>query len=409
MMTQGRNDIFIGRGFPLPFVIVGRKDEAEHSFASLADAVAEAQNGDVIEVRASGVFAIAPLVIKDKALTIRATPGFEPTFVFTSDEKTDTPMLQTNAPLVLEGLGFKREVRAQFNITVGPLEVTRGALPGSRLEQSNEIVRADGAPLHAANCRFEVDFGYRCIRARNCALLALRNCQFRGSVIYAVDWESSKEGQAIIENSILGTQAGIGFHCRRDLRDASIRLTRDTIVSAWPFVLMLDSLPDATPAKPPLEVSAMENAILGSSGILHFAQSDRFLAEERRLTNERALAELPKLVAWTEARNIYEVHTSYTNLGTIEHVKDWEQFWKVGRTGSLQGTLRFKLGAPFGPNLPPESFRLQSESLGQAAAKDGRDLGADVELVGPGPAYERWRQSQEYATWRLGIDGKPDR
>src|SRR5262249_45963504 len=300
-----------------------------------------------------------PVVIKDKAITVRATPGFEPTFVFTSDEKTDTPMMQTNAPLVLEGLGFKREVRAQFNITVGPLEITTGAGAGSRLEQSNEIVRTDGAPLHAANCRFDVDFGYRCIRARNCPLLALRNCQFRGSVIYAVDWEGSKESQAIVENSILGTQAGIGFHCRRDLRDASIRLTRDTIVGSWPFVLMLDSLPDAAPAKPLLKVSATENAILGSAGLFYFAQSDRFLAEERRLTNERALAELPKLVAWAEARNIYEVHTSYTNLGTIEHVKDWEQFWKLDRTGSLQGTLRFKLGAPFGPNLPPESFRLQ--------------------------------------------------
>src|SRR5262249_58359907 len=174
--------------------------------------MAQAQNGDVIEVRASGGFAIAPLQIKDKALTIRAKPGFEPSFVFTSDEKTDTPMMQTNAPLVLEGLGFKREVRAQFNITVGPLEITTGAGAGSRLEQSNEIVRTDGAPLHAANCRFDVDFGYRCIRARNCPLLSLRNCQFRGAVIYAVDWESFKDGQAILENCILDTQAGIGFH-----------------------------------------------------------------------------------------------------------------------------------------------------------------------------------------------------
>jgi hypothetical protein len=133
------------------------------------------------------------------------------------------------------------------------------------------------------------------------------------------------------------------------------------------------------------------------------------VAEERRLSNEQALAVLPKLVGWTEECNIYEVRRSYTNLATIEHVKDWEQLWKVARSGSLQGTLRFKLGAPFGPNLPPESFRLQKESLGQAATKDGRDLGADVDLVGPGPAYERWKNSAGYETWRLGIAEKPDR
>ncbi|HMF15389.1 MAG TPA: serine/threonine-protein kinase, partial [Gemmataceae bacterium] len=107
--------------FPPPFVILGRNDKDEHTFASLAEAVTSAKNGEVIEVRASGVFAIAPLVIKDKALTIRATSGFEPTFVFRSDEKTDTPMIQTNAPLVLEGLGFKRDVHRQISITVGGL------------------------------------------------------------------------------------------------------------------------------------------------------------------------------------------------------------------------------------------------------------------------------------------------
>jgi hypothetical protein len=168
-------------------------------------------------------------------------------------------------------------------------------------------------------------------------------------------------------------------------------------------------LSNPAPAKPPLKVTVMENSILGSSGLLHFAQSDRFQAEERRLSNERALAELPNLLRWTEERNVYEVHTSYTNLANIAHVRDWEQFWKVDRTGSLQGTLRFKLGAPFGPNLTPESFRLQSESLGQAAGRDGRDLGADVDLVGPGQAYERWTKTDQYKTWFKETTRIPDR
>ena len=50
-MERG-GEVQVGRaGLPLPFVIVGRRDQIENSFASLADAVAEAQNGDVIEVR----------------------------------------------------------------------------------------------------------------------------------------------------------------------------------------------------------------------------------------------------------------------------------------------------------------------------------------------------------------------
>src|SRR5262249_48046979 len=33
------------------------------------------------------------------------------------------------------------------------------------------------------------------------------------------------------------------------------------------------------------------------------------------------------------------------------------------------------------------------------AGKDGKDLGADVDLVGPGAAYERWKKRPEYQQW----------
>ena len=43
------------------------------------------------------------------------------------------------------------------------------------------------------------------------------------------------------------------------------------------------------------------------------------------------------------------------------------------------------------------------------AAEYGRDLGADVTLVGPGAAYERWKESAEYKTWLLEIGKNQDR
>ena len=44
-------------------------------------------------------------------------------------------------------------------------------------------------------------------------------------------------------------------------------------------------------------------------------------------------------------------------------------------------------------------FRLRPDSPGYRAGKDGKDLGADVDLVGPGPAYERWKKTPEYQEW----------
>ena len=49
--------------------------------------------------------------------------------------------------------------------------------------------------------------------------------------------------------------------------------------------------------------------------------------------------------------------------------------------------------------LTPDDFRLRPDSAGYKAGKDGKDLGADVDLVGPGPAYERWKKTPEYQQW----------
>ena len=42
---------------------------------------------------------------------------------------------------------------------------------------------------------------------------------------------------------------------------------------------------------------------------------------------------------------------------------------------------------------------LREDSPGYRAGPDGKDLGADVDLVGPGPAYERWKKTTEYEEW----------
>ena len=54
--------------------------------------------------------------------------------------------------------------------------------------------------------------------------------------------------------------------------------------------------------------------------------------------------------------------------------------------------------------LTPADFRLDKGSPGQGAGPGGKDLGADVDLVGPGAAYEKWKQTPEYQEWRKSAD-----
>jgi hypothetical protein len=84
----------------------------------------------------------------------------------------------------------------------------------------------------------------------------------------------------------------------------------------------------------------------------------------------------------------------------------WNSFWGLSGTGTRQDSIRFQGGdlvaraAADARQLSPEDFRLHADSAGYGAGVDGRDLGPDIELVGPGEAYERWKQTPQYADWR---------
>jgi hypothetical protein len=84
---------------------------------------------------------------------------------------------------------------------------------------------------------------------------------------------------------------------------------------------------------------------------------------------------------------------------------EWEQFWGTGDTGARRGRVRYQGGnllarlATEPERLVPEDFRLRPDSAGYRAGDDGKDLGADIDLVGPGPAYERWQTTPAYQQW----------
>ena len=71
----------------------------------------------------------------------------------------------------------------------------------------------------------------------------------------------------------------------------------------------------------------------------------------------------------------------------------------VGGPRPLSGRRPVSPGSRSPDQLTPEDFRLRPDSAGYRAGKDGKDLGADVDLVGPGPAYERWKKTPEYQQW----------
>jgi hypothetical protein len=169
----------------------------------------------------------------------------------------------------------------------------------------------------------------------------------------------------------------------------------------------------------PLFVEVSDN-VLG--GKLHFSQFPAFLAEDTVLSTGESEKLLTKLVEWSESRNLYllpaDKHllehaaagangqsTLAPSVRPTKTLADWKNFWGLGKLNSERGLAKFHGGdliarAKLTPLLlAPGDFRLCSDSPGRGAGPGGKDLGADVDLVGPGKAYETWKKTPAYQQW----------
>jgi serine/threonine protein kinase len=389
------------------FAVLARGDKPQRSFTNLADAVRAAKNGDTIEVQGNAPMIREPIIVSGKALRIRAAPGARPVLEFSAESLGDKPgdyvRLQTDAVLVLEGLEIRR---------VGKRGEKRSA---------EWAVVCKNAPFRVANCRVVIQTEPPSVAfwADNTELCDVRNCQFvlehRSG---CADWLFGATARINWDNNVMLGGNGPYCHYRQPAHDVSIRLTRNTFLGPAMFVF-LDILPqeavrDGDQAPPGLRVEATETIIhcrdFGFGFGQHFTQKN---PGANVLGPAEAEALLRRLLVWRGQRNLYaEQFNDFLILGKglkptqpRKTLDDWRQFWKDAEAGSQHGRILYEGGDLWArwetdpDQVKPEDFRLRQDSAGKGAGAEGRDLGANVDLVGPGPAYERWLKTPEYQQW----------
>jgi hypothetical protein len=402
------------------FTLLGAKGVAERKFDTLAAAVQASYAGDTIEIRGNGPFAIDPLVFKT-ALVIRAGDGFRPvieasdsfrTMIEARSENwdTDVVLLQADAPLVLEGLELRCEPRQR------------------RVVGRVFFLRALNA-LHVANCRFLTRNTDRQIVPTHAGPADVRNCEFllvpTYKTITGEDYGASAvapwAGTHLIMDNCLTTSSLTTTWSVGDTMEGSMRLTRNTFRTRWQALLFGATDRDNGsgkfaemdwPAKA-LQVEAMDNLFHGST-VLNFAQT-----AAKTLPPGDAEACLARMVGWRGERNLYLVEKFLRVMGRTPSaapwvhqptklpvgLPGWKQLWGSAEDESTEGPVRFEHGDPLAKientleTVTPEDFRLRPDSAGYRAGRDGKDLGADVDLVGPGAAYERWKKTPDYQSW----------
>src|SRR5262249_38764339 len=98
-----------------------------------------------------------------------------------------------------------------------------------------------------------------------------------------------------------------------------------------------------------------------------------------------------------------------SRVKTQATLEEWRAFWKLEPEGSIVGDPQFT-GGDIGKrrkddpeSLTPADFHLTKDS-------PGKDLGADVDRIGPGKPYDEWKKSPEHAEWqkkvRALLDGR---
>jgi hypothetical protein len=395
-----------------PFVILSKDGKAEAKFDSLADGVSAAQSGDTIEIRGDGPFVTTPISITDIPLTIRAAAGFRPVLKLADQSAgSDAPLLYANASLVLEGMELHRVSQKPWQPGI-PLRCTVWSMK---------------APLRIANCLFYQRGGTVCVYSdKGAASCEVRNCAFL-TTDGAVTWWPTSSGQLILENCLHPGYHALVIPYRGPMKDISVKLKRNTFVTES---LLLLSLVNAGPeektallAAPnrPISFDTSENILVGASTLLQFDQTQEFLAGNKALTPDEAESLLLRLIGWQDRQNLYgPAGRSYVML-TSHHFEPclkvaswgaWRKLWGNAneaqsihnqvfhRAGGLRARAKFSLD-----KLTLGEFRLADGSPGKGAGPGGKDLGADVDLVGPGAAYERWKKTPEYQDWLRKLAG----
>jgi hypothetical protein len=377
------------------FVVLGGPGVAERKFDTLAEAMLGSSGGDTVEVRGDGPFVCAPIGRADEphqgALTIRAAEGFRPLLLFAEN-------LRFGAPLVLEGLELQRV--------------------GQKTPKGDEesLVITWGSPsLHIANCRFREHLTLPCVRsnAPNCVV---RNCEFLSPERGAVSLDPE---QCVIDNCLVAGSSLLDLvvEMRPEQADALVQITRSTVRSPGGAlgVCLVPIQPDKLAERDARRVRVdASGTILDAAWTVFVNENKPFLARVRPRP-EDAKALLLRMLAWRDRSNLYapgasallwnEPPEGVSREFGPRNLADWKRHWASGDGDTVEGRVRYQGGdllarlraAP--ERLTTEDFRLRPDSAGYRAGKDGKDLGADVDLVGPGAAYERWKKTPEYQEW----------
>jgi tetratricopeptide (TPR) repeat protein len=367
-------------GAARPFVILARTDQPEQAFATLAETAEAMRSGDTIEVRGNGPFVSRPVRI-DRPVVIRSAPGFRPVLRLAADAQG--ALLEAIDALVLEGMELDaRPVKG------GP-------------QRSRHALAGDG-PMRLAFCRIRHEGENVAIDSRS-RILHLAHSVVLGGRWHGLAWHPPEGGRLRLEGSLLNHL--LVMLPGEPPHEVVIAIDRCTFTGNPCVEVRHQGVPAV--GEPPLRIRARDSVLAPGPGLVLIVNR----GGEEKPGAAWTLADLGKLLTWRDEGNVYSdvsvllrqsiQWAPVKSTPDVRTLADWGRAWGAPKIDARLGKVRFA-GKDQGAKpdgLPVEAFRLAADSAGKGAGRGGRDAGADVDRLGPGPAYDRWRKSADCRAW----------
>jgi len=410
-----------------PIALIGQGGSASRTFADLATALDAASAGDSVEIRGDGHFRLPPVRLP-RALVIRAAPGSHPVICAKVDkDAAEASWIQTDAPLVIEGLDLQCGVGESSGCTARSAIVVHQAallMANCRLLHAGRgpAIRLDEARL----CRVKNSLMYSaegsvidCFAMRQAGRILAENRVFFGfsGLILQYDGNEATESAIDLHNNTLLLREAVRFHVNpRPGQAGSAGIHVFTIKSAGNVFdtdgAMVTVQPDWTgPAD--IERIARANRSETSVGM------NPLVRKQMSTRTAVALTNLKKVVAWHDEKDLYcgsgalfaiassQMPQSLAGLAAAKTPADWNQYWGNASgglaplsEGPLESTTLRQTAATAPLSLAPNDFRRKfANRAAWLRPLNGRLEGAHVALVGPGQPYEKWLSTVDYHAW----------
>jgi len=378
-------------------------------YRSLADVVAVAPDGAVIELQTNGPLLTPPLNIADRTLTIRSGIGFRPEIALEPPlpGKTIsvgfTALLTTQGKLSLEGLSLTVDKRRR------PPEMS----------PVTAIVECRNGNIRIANCRLLLLGDGACLRIDSPHDCQLKNCELFSPDSTGIKWLPNASASLLVHNTLLtGLYAVSIQNPRRDAGQPALHLEQSTL-STIHTVRFPAPAEKPNPAAPVPQVTVMtDDTVLDAhKSVLQFD----IPAVVRPTPNRFQPWEIPEIIraamAWQHRSTLFNPPQTYMSWKPASQkpgwppwqprrLQDWSHFWNLTdfpQTVSqpVQYVTDFETRTRFPPPAGvATAYQITNRSSDNVQSQPGIKSG----IVGPGPAFDRWRQTPAWQAWTPAAD-----